>query len=75
MAAGPHHKLLMQTLLCMRIEELMELLIHYNTALPSNPAVKRLFGIGKDILKPKRCGLSDNHFKMLTFLEGILFLP
>ena len=35
-------------------------------------AVERLFGMGKDILKPGRCGLSDNHFNMLSFLKGNL---
>ena len=48
----------------------MELLIHNNAALPYGDAVERLFSIGKDISKPKRCGLSDNHFEMLAFLEG-----
>ena len=38
----------------------------------SSAAVERLFSIEKDILKPKRCGLSDyyNHFEMLSFLKG-----
>ena len=40
----------------------------YATA--SSAAVERLFSIGKDILKPTRCGLSDTHFEMLSFLEG-----
>ena len=35
-------------------------------------AVERLFRIGKDILKPGRRGLSDNHFEMLSFLKGNL---
>ena len=26
--------------------------------------VERLLSIGKDILKPKRCGLRENHFEM-----------
>ena len=33
LAACPPHKLLMQTLLCMKIEELVELLIHYMSLL------------------------------------------
>ena len=53
----------------MKIEEIMELLIHYNTALSSRAAVERLFSIVKHILKPKRCGFSDNNFKMLAFLK------
>ena len=40
----------------------------YATA--SSAAVERLFSIGKDILKPKRCGLSDNHFEMFSLLKG-----
>ena len=32
--------------------------------------MERLFSLGKDILKPKRCGLSDEHFKILAFLKG-----
>ena len=62
----------MQTVLCMKIEELMELSIHYNTPLSSSAAVERLFSIGKDILKPKcsGCGFSANHFEMLALLEG-----
>ena len=35
-------------------------------------AVERLFRIGKNILKPGRCGLGDNHFEMLSFLKGNL---
>ena len=35
-------------------------------------AFERLFRIGKDILKPGRCGLGDNHFEMLSFLKGNL---
>ena len=42
----------------------------YNTTLPSSAVVKRLFSLGKGILKPKRCGLSDEHFEMLAFLKG-----
>ena len=52
----------------------MELLIHYNTALPFSATVERLFSVGKDILKPKRSGLSDNHFEMLPFWKAILLL-
>ena len=48
----------------------MKLLFHYITALPFSATVERLFSIGKDILKLKRCGLSDDHFEMLSFKEG-----
>ena len=49
---------------------LMNLFIQYNTALPSSAAVERLFSVGKDVLKPKRSGLTDEHFEMLVFLKG-----
>jgi len=45
--------------------------IRYNTAIPTNAAVERIFSIGKDILKPKWSGLSDEHFEMLVFLKGL----
>ena len=35
-------------------------------------AVEGLLRTGKDIFKPERCGLSDNHFEMLSFLKGNL---
>ena len=46
-----------------------DLFIKYNTPLPSSAAVERLFSIGKDVLKPKRSGLTDEHFEMLVFLK------
>ena len=51
----------------MKIEKLPELLIHYNTALSFSAAVEQLFSNEKDILKPKRNGLGNNHFEMLVF--------
>ena len=45
------------------------LLIRYNTALPSTAAVEQVFSVGKGILKPKRAGLSEGHFEMLIFLN------
>ena len=39
-------------------------------ATASSAAVERLFGIKKDILKPKCCGLSENHLEMLAFRTG-----
>lgn len=47
----------------------LELFIRYNTGIPSSAAVERMFSIGKDILKPKRARLSDEHFEMLVFLK------
>ena len=48
---------------------LRELLVKYNTAIPSSAAVERLFSLGKNVLKPKRSGLSNEHFEMLVFLK------
>ena len=51
-------------------EKLKLLFVKYNTALPSNAAVERLFLTEKDALRPQRAGLSDEHFNMLVFLKG-----
>ena len=48
----------------------VSLQFQYNTTLPSSAAVERLFSLGKDISKPKRCGLSNEHFEILAFLKG-----
>ena len=45
-------------------EGLKKLFIQFKTTLPSSAAVERLISLGKDILKPKRSGLSDKHFEM-----------
>ena len=37
--------------------------IHSNTAIPSSAAIQRLFSVGKDVLKPKCSGLTDQHFQ------------
>ena len=50
-------------------EGLKKLFIQYNTTLPSSAAVERLFSLGKDILKLKRCKLNDEHIEMLAFLK------
>ena len=50
---------------------LNDLFLEYNTAIPSSAAIERFFSLVKKILKPKRSGLSDNHFQMLLFLKGI----
>ena len=43
--------------------------IHSNTAILSSAAIERLFSLGKDVLKPKRSGLTDQTFEMLVFLK------
>ena len=50
-------------------QDILALFCEYNTAVPSSAAVERLFSLGKDVLKPKRAGLSDKHFEMLVFLK------
>jgi hypothetical protein len=49
---------------------LMSLFVKYNTAIPSSAAVERFFSIGKNILRPQRCALSDSNFNTLMFLTG-----
>ena len=49
---------------------LRELFVKYKTAIASSAAVERLFSLGKDVLKPKRSGLSDEHFEMLVSLNN-----
>ena len=50
---------------------LKKLFVQNNPSLPSIAAAERLFSMGKDILKPKRSDLSDEHFEMLlAFLKG-----
>ena len=44
--------------------------IDSNTAILSSTVIERLFSVGKDVLKPKRSGLTDQHFQMLVFLKG-----
>ena len=43
--------------------------IHSNIAILSSAAIERLFSVGKDVLKPKRSGLTDQTFEMLIFLK------
>ena len=46
---------------------LKELFIETNTALSSSASAESIFSIEKDLLKPKRAGISDAHFEMLLF--------
>jgi len=50
--------------------QFQQLFIKFNTPIPSSAAVERLFSLVKVVLKPKRAGLSDEHFEMLVFLKG-----
>ena len=47
----------------------------YNTAMPISASVKRIFVIGKDVLKPKQAGLSDSHFEIVVFLKVAIKTP
>ena len=49
-----------------------DLFLRFNTQIPSSAAVEGMFFMGKDVLKPKRCKMSDQHFEMLVFLRGSL---
>ena len=51
---------------------LMKLFTKYNTPIPSSAAVERLFSIGKEILRERRCQLSDNMFEQLIFMKSNL---
>ena len=42
--------------------------IHLNTAILSSATIE-LFSVGKDVLKPKRSNVTDQHFEMLVFLK------
>ena len=44
--------------------------IDSNSAILSSAAIERLFSVGKDVLKPKRSGLTGQNFEMLVFLKG-----
>ena len=48
------------------------LFVKYNTALPSRAAVERLFSTGKDVFRPKRPRISDEHFNNLVLLKTTL---
>ncbi|XP_071055951.1 uncharacterized protein [Onthophagus taurus] len=47
-----------------------KIFLKYNTPLPSSAAVERLFSFATMINTPRRHGLSDNNFEMLTLLKA-----
>lgn len=49
---------------------LVKLFVKYNTPIPSSAAVERMFSIGKEILRAKRCLLADSTFEKLMFMKG-----
>ena len=53
-------------------KNLKNVFIKLNTPLPSSAAVERLFSLGKDVLRPKKASLSDEHFEMMVCLKGNL---
>lgn len=49
---------------------LVNLFLRYNTAMPSSTVVERLFSLGKDIMRAKRSGLSDDDMNMFMFTKA-----
>ena len=47
-----------------------KLFIKANTSIPSGAAVECVFSLGKNVMRPKRSRLTDNHLEMLLFLKG-----
>jgi hypothetical protein len=43
-----------------------------NSTLPSSAEVERLFSAAGQILNPRRCSLSDEHFDWMTFIRDRL---
>ena len=54
---------------CFTHAALKQVSIKINIAVPSSATVEKAFSIEKDILKPKKSGLSDIHFEMFLFLK------
>ena len=49
---------------------IIKLFVKYNTTIPSSAAVEHLFSIGKEILRARRCMLTDSTFEKLMFMKG-----
>ena len=46
------------------------LFVEFNTLIRLSAGVECLVSLIRDVLHPKRMGLSDVHFQMLVFLKG-----
>ena len=55
---------------CFEHQAFRQTFITLYSTLPLSAAVERVFSTGKNIVKPERAGLSDNHFKMPQFLKS-----
>ena len=53
---------------------LAKLFVKFKTSAPPSAAVERLFSTGKEILRARRCRLSDTTFESLMFMKGNLHL-
>jgi hypothetical protein len=51
---------------------LMNAFIKANSTLPSSAVVERLFSAAGQILTPRRCRLSDEHFDIMVFMRDRL---
>ena len=53
-----------------KFPDFKEVLLQYNTPLPSSGPVERLFSSGRQILVPRRNRLSDDMFETMLLLKG-----
>ena len=47
----------------------IEVCLKYNTGIPSSAAIKRVFSVGSDVMKPKRATLSSENFERLVLIR------
>jgi hypothetical protein len=47
-----------------------QVFLKFNVGIPSSAPVERLFSAGGQILTPRRCNMSDNHFEMILLLRA-----